>query len=134
MPHPFQIFSQSDYLIQIVDINSHTEWQAVQIQISWLLQKPTDLDLHCLQKQGISGFSRTRVNWDTMSWHCFEVSATHKHGLLNSSSDCAQMNETTSDLFLSVCDKNCLRTGISSIVIDHSPKLVCTDNREKDRN
>ena len=26
------------------------------------LQKPTDLDLHCLQRQGISGFSRTRVN------------------------------------------------------------------------
>ena len=24
-------------------------------------QKPTDLDLHCLQRQGISGFSRTRV-------------------------------------------------------------------------
>ena len=24
-------------------------------------QKPTDLDLHCLQGQGISGFSRTRV-------------------------------------------------------------------------
>ena len=22
-------------------------------------QKPTDLDLHCLQRQGISGFSRT---------------------------------------------------------------------------
>ena len=22
---------------------------------------PTDLDLHCLQRQGISGFSRTRV-------------------------------------------------------------------------
>ena len=33
----------------------------MQIQISWLLQKPTDLDLHCLQSQGISGFSRTRV-------------------------------------------------------------------------
>ena len=27
----------------------------MQIQISWLLQKPTDLDLHCLQRQGISG-------------------------------------------------------------------------------
>ena len=27
-----------------------------------LLKKPTDLDLHCLQRQGISGFSRTRVN------------------------------------------------------------------------
>ena len=26
-----------------------------------LLQKLSDLDLHCLQRQGISGFSRTRV-------------------------------------------------------------------------
>ena len=43
MPHQVLLFSQSDYLIQIVDINSHTEWQRVQIQISWLLQKPTDL-------------------------------------------------------------------------------------------
>ena len=25
------------------------------IQISWLLQKPTDLDLHCLQRQGYPG-------------------------------------------------------------------------------
>ena len=25
-------------------------------------QKPTDLDLHCLQRQDISGFSRTRAN------------------------------------------------------------------------
>ena len=53
--HPLLIASQSDYLIQIVDINSHTEWQTVQIQISWLL---TDLDLHCLQRQGMSGFSK----------------------------------------------------------------------------
>ena len=34
----------------------------MQIQISWLLQKPTDLDLHCLQRHGIYGFSSTRVN------------------------------------------------------------------------
>ena len=27
----------------------------MQIQISWLLQKPTDLDLHCLQRHDISG-------------------------------------------------------------------------------
>ena len=33
----------------------------MQFQISWLLKKPTDLDLHCLQRQDISGFSRTRV-------------------------------------------------------------------------
>ena len=26
------------------------------------LQKPTDLDLHCLQRQGLSRFSRTRSN------------------------------------------------------------------------
>ena len=58
MPCPL---SQSDSLIQIVDINSDTKWQTVQIQISWLLQKPTDLDLHCLQRQSISGLCRTRV-------------------------------------------------------------------------
>ena len=62
MPHPLLIFSQSDYLIQVVDINSHTECQTVQIQISWRLKKPTDLDLHSLQKQGISRFSRGWLN------------------------------------------------------------------------
>ena len=24
-------------------------------------EKPTDLDIHCLQRQGISGFSRTSI-------------------------------------------------------------------------
>ena len=38
MSRPIQIFSQSNCLIQIVDINSHTEWQTVYIQISWLLK------------------------------------------------------------------------------------------------
>ena len=56
------IFSKSDYLIWIVAIDSNTYRQTVQIQISWLLKKPTDLDLHCLQRQGIDRFSRTRVN------------------------------------------------------------------------
>ena len=46
--HTHLIFSQLDYWNQIVDINSYTEWQIVQIQISWTLQKPTDLDLRCL--------------------------------------------------------------------------------------
>ena len=62
MPRPFLIFSQSDDLIRIVAINLHTLWQTVQIQINWLLQKPTDLGLHCLQRQDIPAFSRTRVN------------------------------------------------------------------------
>ena len=35
----------------------------MQIHISRLLQKPTDLDLHCLQRQGISGLSRTRFEY-----------------------------------------------------------------------
>ena len=49
------IFSQSDYLIWTDAINSHTLWQTVQVQINWLLQKPTDLDLHCLQRQVYPG-------------------------------------------------------------------------------
>ena len=36
MLRPLLILSQSGYLIQIVDINLHTWWQTVQIQISWL--------------------------------------------------------------------------------------------------
>ena len=38
MPRPLLIFILSDYLIQVVDTNSHANWQTVQIQISWLLQ------------------------------------------------------------------------------------------------
>ena len=67
MPHQLLIVSQSDYLILIVDISSHTDWQTVQIQISWLLKKPTDLDPNCLQRWGISGFSRKRVKSSILS-------------------------------------------------------------------
>ena len=42
----------------------------MQIQISWLLQKPTDLDLHCLQRQGLSGSSRTRIKLDSQHAIC----------------------------------------------------------------
>ena len=50
MPHPLLNFRLSDYLIQVVYTNSHTLQQTVQIQISWLLKKPTDLDLYCFAK------------------------------------------------------------------------------------
>ena len=63
MPHPLLFLSQSDYLIQIFYINSPTEWQREQIQSSLLLNKPTDLDLLSFQREGISCFSRTKVNW-----------------------------------------------------------------------
>ena len=62
MPHPLLIVSQSDFLVKVVDTNSHAERQIVQLQISWLLQKPSDLDLHYLQRQDISRTSQTRVN------------------------------------------------------------------------
>ena len=56
MPHPLLNVSQSDSLIQVVHIiYSHTEQQTMQIQISWLLQKPTDLYLHCLQSREYLG-------------------------------------------------------------------------------
>ena len=58
LPCPLLIFSQSVYLIRVVDTNSNTEWQAVQIQIRpvgfWLLQKPTGLDLQF----AITGYMR----------------------------------------------------------------------------
>ena len=33
----------------------------MQIQISWLLQKPADLDLHCLLRQGMSCSAKERL-------------------------------------------------------------------------
>ena len=57
MTHPLLIFSQSDYLIQIVDI----KFTFLKANSADPDQKPADLDLHCLQRQEISGFSRTRV-------------------------------------------------------------------------
>ena len=53
MPFTILFVSQSDYIIQFVDTNSHTERQTV-------LKKPNDLDLHCFQRKGISSFSWTR--------------------------------------------------------------------------
>ena len=40
------------------------------------LQKPTDLDLHCLQWQDISGFNRTRVKQELktiLQWEASHV-------------------------------------------------------------
>ena len=67
MPHPCLIFSQSGYLIQIVAIDLHPWWPTVQIQISWLLQKPTDLDLHCLQNRVHPGSAGQGLK---KSWNC----------------------------------------------------------------
>ena len=63
MPHPCLIFSQSGYLIQIIAIDLHPWWQTVQIQISWLLKKPTDLDLHHLQNRVHLGSAGLGLKW-----------------------------------------------------------------------
>ena len=58
MPNPLLILSPSDYLIQLliqshILIDKHCRSRSDGF-FSWLLLKPTDLDRHCLQRQGIS--------------------------------------------------------------------------------
>ena len=81
----------------------------MQIQISWLLKKPTDLDLHCLQRQGISGLSRTRVKigaykiGSTLQWVSGMHSRIKNHGRVIHLMQC----------FPFVCMKNeSLRTSV----------------------
>ena len=46
-----------------------TDWMTNSADPDQLASKPTDLDLHCLQRQGISGFSRTRVKYESeLGW------------------------------------------------------------------
>ena len=83
MLRPLLILSQSNYLARVVDTNYHTKWQTVQIQISWLLRKPIDLDLHSLQMQAISGSSRSRFNFSggpsvSFTLCCFVVYSTKR--------------------------------------------------------
>ena len=40
----------------------------MQIQISLLLKRSADPDLPCLQRQGLYGFSRTRVKLNLQFW------------------------------------------------------------------
>ena len=49
----------------------------MQIQISWLLQKPTDLDLHCLLKQGMSWSEREGLSFEQL---CLEQYVDRVHG------------------------------------------------------
>ena len=60
---PTSNYQSEDYLIQVVDAYSYSNWQTGQSQIR------SDLNLHCLQKQGISRFSRTRVNCCSVMYH-----------------------------------------------------------------
>ena len=61
----------------------------MQIQISW----PTDLDLHSLQRQGISGFRRTRVK-KTGPEHGFCTSGQNFKNIESQDNVCMQSNIT----------------------------------------
>ena len=64
MPCPFLIVSNPNCWYKF------TYWMANSADPD-LLQKPTDLDLYCLQRQGVSGFNKTRVKFNKYfnSWH-----------------------------------------------------------------
>ena len=46
----------------VVSMHLHAEWKTVLIQISWLHQKPADLDLQCFQKRINSGSAGQGLN------------------------------------------------------------------------
>ena len=69
MPRRLLIFRQSGYLTHIVAINLHTWWQTVQIQISWHLQKLTDLDIHCLQNRVYLGSAGQGLTSARSPWY-----------------------------------------------------------------
>ena len=54
--------SQAEHEESLINSGPDCTDAQADLGLNCLIQKPTDLDLHCLQRQGISGFSRTRVN------------------------------------------------------------------------
>ena len=72
MPCPLLIFTQSDSLIQIVDINSYTEWQTVQIQI-WIYTVFKDRVHPVSAGQGLTNVKRD-VKYQIMII-CFDFAA-----------------------------------------------------------
>ena len=49
-------------LVWILPLYLHVNQKTDYDDMIMIYEKPTDLDLHCLQRQDISGFSRTRIN------------------------------------------------------------------------
>ena len=52
--------------IKVLDPDCCYKFKYIMANSADLDQKPTDLDLHCFQRQYISGFSRTRVKYFCM--------------------------------------------------------------------
>ena len=92
----------------------------MQIQISWLLKKPADLDLHCLQRQGISWFSKTRVNFQNSSVLVMFCVVVHIHiatdkGLF-SSEKCWYLSYFSTKTYVVGTHNICLRRLIRKIL------------------
>ena len=74
MPRPFPIISQSDYLIQIVD-KKCTYWMSNSADPDQLTSSEANWSgSTCLQRQGISGFSRTRVKVNCLNCYIWFLS------------------------------------------------------------
>ena len=115
----------------------------MQIQISWLLQKPTYLDLYCLQKQGISGFSRTRVKKNLLNFHLYcHLTWWHVHiGQRNQAFAISESNEPESGQHKASARADCMNTRAhqllccfympqrTSLLIATNPQVVGTHNK-----
>ena len=55
------------------------------------VQKPTALDLHCLQRKGISGFSRTRIKRSEIFSICHSLLLIQEGQLSVSGKECTQV-------------------------------------------
>ena len=115
MPHPLihVIVSQSDYLIQAVDTNSTTEWQTMQLQISWLLKTPTDLDLHCCKGTAYLGPAGWGLN------HIFQFRIINNLSFVKLA--CRVQNIFTCFVFVHLSFQLCVHPSICSVNI----QLMC---------
>ena len=67
LPHPFLTVNQSDNSMLLSNYK-FTNWIENSVDPD---QMPSDLDLHCFQRQCLSWFSRTRVNFFKFKYnHC----------------------------------------------------------------
>ena len=92
----------------------------MQIQISWLLQKPTDLGLHCLQMQSISRFSRTKDNMiDTTQ------TLTFKRMFFRYSKFCVSFSLSTFLSSLLISSFNILACSVNLITVASLSFIIC---------
>ena len=125
MPHPLLIVSQSDHLIQVVDTYSHTEWQTVQIQISWLLgsagqglrNRSVLAVIYWVINPSLEVTSNHSINWLT-NWDL----------LTNYILDLIYFNLTQRKWWKSNCILQILPEKIPPTILTGTPTFTCASN------